>query len=174
MSQFVDWCLMSLFENTESSHLHVASLPSLFYWSLKDTHLGTPGQASVLLSLRLHLPMGPTSTSFWDCVHICFKRCLSCQLMSETGREAEGVPVWLLNRFTGVFSFSLASPRYRGYNSSRFGTLSTFNSFNCLIICSGAIMKPHWACFQGYGHYNIVWYAAVWFLNKAQKIYWRW
>lgn len=97
MSQFVDWCLMSLFENIESSYLHVASLPSLFYWPLKDTDLGTPGQASGLLSLNLHLPMGPTSTSFWDCVHICFKRCLSHQLRSETGREAESVPVWLFS-----------------------------------------------------------------------------
>lgn len=71
--------------------------------------------------------------------------------------------------------FSLASPRNQGYNLSRLGALSTFNSSNYLIICSDAIMKPpYWACFQGYAHCYMLENIAVYFLNKAQKIYLWW
>lgn len=65
----------------------------------------------------------------------------------------------LLNKFSGDLPFPLASLfRKQNHTSSRLGALSTFNSSNCLIICSDAIMKPlSQACFQGCTYCCISW-----------------
>lgn len=102
----------------------------------------------------------------WD---VCLSRKFNLFLNPEDGSRVITLPLLsfrhnflpqkLLNKFSGDLPFPLASLfRKQNHTSSRLGALSTFNSSNCLIICSDAIMKPlSQVCFQGCTYCCISW-----------------